>query len=69
MIGTPVYSLSYKSNNVPVTNLPLKLPIMLLKLCIPPPVEAINAQTFVYKWNFECESKCEVKQQFNIDFN
>jgi hypothetical protein len=46
--------------------MPLRLPIILLKFCQPLP---IDAQQFIYKWNFEYSQRSELKHVFNIDFN
>lgn len=66
-IGIPVFALSYKVNNIPVNNIPLRLPVVLMKFCNA--VSHLDTNSFIQGWNEECRQQSEAKTLFNIDFN
>ncbi|CDW78543.1 UNKNOWN [Stylonychia lemnae] len=65
-LSIPLYSLNYSLNNVQMSNLPIRLPIILLKFCSG--LDIKDAAGYIFKWNFECSSQ-DHKQSFNVDFN
>eukprot|EP00347_Sterkiella_histriomuscorum_P014171 403361891 len=66
-ISIPIYQLAYQINMQQQQNVALRIPVVALKFC--KGLQNLDAQGYMYKWNFECNQSHEFKQVFNVDFN